>query len=90
MFSIEVQNLSKKFGKFTAVDSISFNVKKGEIFGFLGANGAGKTTTIRMLCGILAPTSGDAIVGGFGIMKKLIKLKPGSAICHKDFHSTTI
>ena len=75
MFSIEVQNLSKKFGKFTAVDSISFNVKKGEIFGFLGANGAGKTTTIRMLCGILAPTSGDAIVGGFGIMRQADKVK---------------
>jgi ABC-2 type transport system ATP-binding protein len=75
MNSITVNNLTKKFGKFTAVDSISFNVKKGDIFGFLGANGAGKTTTIRMLCGILAPTSGDAMVGGYSIMKQSSKVK---------------
>lgn len=75
MKSIEVNKLTKKFGKFTAVDSISFNVNKGEIFGFLGANGAGKTTTIRMLCGILTPTSGDAQVGGFSIMKESGKVK---------------
>jgi ABC-2 type transport system ATP-binding protein len=67
MFSIEVNNLTKQFGKFTAVDNISFNVKKGEIFGFLGANGAGKSTTIRMLCGILEPTSGDALVSGYSV-----------------------
>ena len=75
MFSIQVNNLTKSFGKFTAVDNISFNVNKGEIFGFLGANGAGKTTTIRMLCGILTPTSGDALVGGFSIMKESGKVK---------------
>jgi len=67
LFSINVKNLTKKFGDFTSVNSISFNVKRGEIFGFLGANGAGKSTTIRMLCGILDPTSGDAIVGGYSI-----------------------
>lgn len=67
MDSIEAKNLSKKFGQFTAVNSISFNVKKGEIFGFLGPNGAGKSTTIRMLCGILRPTSGTGIVGGYRI-----------------------
>lgn len=67
MDSIIVENLTKKFGKFTSVDGISFNVKEGEIFGFLGANGAGKSTTIKMLCGILEPTSGDANVGGFSI-----------------------
>jgi drug efflux transport system ATP-binding protein len=67
MNSIEVNNLTKKFGDFTAVNSISFKVKKGEIFGFLGANGAGKSTAIRMLCGILEPTSGDALVGGFSV-----------------------
>ena len=67
MYSISVKNLTKKFGDFTSVNSISFDVKKGEIFGFLGANGAGKSTTIRMLCGILEPTSGDAIVGGHSI-----------------------
>ncbi|VAX26939.1 Efflux ABC transporter, ATP-binding protein, partial [hydrothermal vent metagenome] len=69
MYSIEVNNLTKKFGDFTAVDSISFKVKTGEIFGFLGANGAGKTTAIKMMCGILEPTSGDAIVGGYSIAK---------------------
>ena len=67
MFSIEVNNLTKKFGSFLAVDNVSFNVNKGEIFGFLGANGAGKSTTIRMLCTILEPTSGEAIVGGYSI-----------------------
>jgi ABC-2 type transport system ATP-binding protein len=75
MFSVSVNNLTKSFGKFVAVDNISFNVKKGEIFGFIGANGAGKTTTIRMLCGILSPTSGDAIVGGYSIMKDAGKVK---------------
>ena len=70
MYSIEVNNLTKKFGSFTAVDKVSFNVKQGEIFGFLGANGAGKSTTIRMLIGVLEPTSGDALVGGFSIMKQ--------------------
>ena len=75
MYSIEVNNLTKKFGSFTAVDSVSFNVKKGEIFGFLGANGAGKSTTIRMLCGILEPTSGDALVSGFSVMKEPDKVK---------------
>ena len=69
MNSIEVKNLTKKFGSFTSVDNISFNVKHAEIFGFLGANGAGKSTTIRMLCGILEPTSGDAMVGGFSVAK---------------------
>ncbi len=62
--ALEVKGLSVKFGDFTAVDGVSFRVKKGEIFGFLGANGAGKTTTIRMLCGLLVPTSGEASVGG--------------------------
>lgn len=75
MNSIEVFNLTKKFGSFTAVDNISFNVKEGEIFGFLGANGAGKSTTIRMLCGILEPTSGDALVGGYSIVKNPDKVK---------------
>ena len=62
--AVEVTNLSRHFGKFRAVDNISFEVYQGEIFGFLGANGAGKSTTIRMLCGILAPTSGRALVLG--------------------------
>ncbi len=67
MFSIEVKNLRKEFGKFVAVNNISFNVKSGTIFGFLGANGAGKTTAIKMMSGILEPTSGDAVIGGFSI-----------------------
>jgi ABC-2 type transport system ATP-binding protein len=75
MNSIEVNNLTKKFGSFTAVDKVSFTVKQGEIFGFLGANGAGKSTTIRMLIGILEPTSGDALVGGYSIMKQPDKVK---------------
>ena len=65
--AVEVYNLEKRFGSFTAVDRISFNVAKGEIFGFLGPNGAGKSTTIKMLCGILTPTSGQGTVGGFDI-----------------------
>lgn len=64
---IVVENLTKKFGQFTAVDHISFEVGKGEIFGFLGANGAGKTTAMRMLCGLSIPTSGKGIVAGFDI-----------------------
>jgi ABC-2 type transport system ATP-binding protein len=64
--ALEVNGLSIKFGDFTAVDNVSFSVNRGEIFGFLGANGAGKTTTIRMLCGLLVPTSGSALVGGLG------------------------
>lgn len=69
MNAIEVNNLTKVFGKFIAVNGVTFNVKEGEVFGFLGANGAGKSTTIRMLIGILSPTSGDAIVGGYSVVK---------------------
>lgn len=77
--SIEVQQLTKKFGGFTAVNQVSFHVKRGEIFGFLGANGAGKSTTIRMLCGLLQSTSGTALVGGYDINKEtdLVKLSIG-------------
>ena len=67
---IIVENLTKKFGHFTAVDHISFEVGKGEIFGFLGANGAGKTTAMRMLCGLSIPTSGKGFVAGFDIHKQ--------------------
>ena len=75
MNSIEVKNLTKKFGNFTSVDNVSFEVYRGEIFGFLGANGAGKSTTIKMLCGILEPTSGDATVGGFSIKTQSEQVK---------------
>ncbi len=67
-YAVEVSNLTKRFGDFTAVDGISFAVKKGEIFGFLGPNGAGKSTTIRMLTGILIPTEGSGRVSGFDII----------------------
>lgn len=75
MYSIQVKNLTKKFGNFISVDNISFNVKEGEIFGFLGANGAGKSTTIRMLCGILEPTSGEALVAGYSINNQTANVK---------------
>ena len=67
MAAIEVRGLSRRFGDFKAVDNLSFSVAQGEIFGFLGANGAGKSTTIRMLCGLLRPTSGTALVGGVDV-----------------------
>lgn len=72
---IEVSNLTKKFGRFTAVDSISFDVKRGEIFGFLGANGAGKTTAMKMLTGISKPTSGSGTVAGYDILRENEKIK---------------
>jgi ABC-2 type transport system ATP-binding protein len=72
---ISTKNLTKRFGGFTAVDAISFEVKKGEVFGFLGANGAGKTTAIRMLCGLSLPTSGEATIAGFDIFKQTEKIK---------------
>jgi len=65
--AIEAAQLSRRFGSFLAVDDVSFSVGRGEIFGYLGANGAGKSTTIRMLCGLLAPTSGEARVAGFDV-----------------------
>jgi ABC-2 type transport system ATP-binding protein len=67
--AIDVRGLSRRFGSFVAVNEVSFSVGQGEIFGFLGANGAGKSTTIRMLCGLLRPTSGTAIVGGIDVSR---------------------
>ena len=72
---IIADKLTKQFGSFTAVDHISFTVKKGEIFGFLGANGAGKTTAMRMLCGLSKPTGGKASVAGFDIARQSEKVK---------------
>ena len=74
-YAIETHELTKKFGKFTAVDNVSFTVKHGEVFGFLGANGAGKSTTIRMLNGILLPTTGSANVGGYNIVTEQEKVR---------------
>jgi ABC-2 type transport system ATP-binding protein len=72
---VEIKNLTKKFGDFTAVDNISLSVAKGEIFGFLGPNGAGKTTTIKMLCGIMLPTSGEGSVSGYDIISEQEQIK---------------
>ena len=73
--SISVRGLTKKFGDFTAVDHISFDVAKGEIFGFLGANGAGKTTAMRILCGLSRPTEGEGTVAGFDIRTRQEDIK---------------
>src|SRR5512136_2830273 len=75
MKAVEVGGLTKHFGTFRAVDGVSFDVPRGAIFGFLGANGAGKSTTIRMLCGLLAPTSGTATVGGFDVGREPERVK---------------
>ncbi len=72
---IQVSNLTKKFGHFTAVDHITFDVEEGEIFGFLGANGAGKTTAMQMLCGISMPTAGKGTVAGYDIIKENEQIK---------------
>lgn len=73
--SIEVKDLTKKFGDFTAVNNINFQIKKGEVFGFLGPNGSGKTTTIRMLTGLMDPTSGSANVAGLDVKKQSEQVK---------------
>lgn len=82
---IEVENLTKRFGSFTAVDNISFSVEKGEIFGFLGANGAGKTTAMRMLCGLLVPTSGKGVVAGYDIQHQSEKVKASIGYMSQKF-----
>lgn len=73
--TVVIKNLVKRFGDFTAVDNVSFEVSKGEIFGFLGANGAGKTTAIRILCGLSLPTSGEGSVAGFSIRNQQESIK---------------
>ncbi|HEX7903671.1 MAG TPA: ABC transporter ATP-binding protein [Chitinophagaceae bacterium] len=73
--AIITRQLTKRFGDFTAVNGISFEVAKGEIFGFLGANGAGKTTAMRMLCGLSIPTSGEATVAGFDVYRQTENIK---------------
>ncbi|MBP4143070.1 ABC transporter ATP-binding protein [Flavobacterium sp. P4023] len=82
---IAVQNLTKKFGDFTAVKNISFDVYKGEIFGFLGANGAGKTTAMKMLIGISNPTSGKATVAGFDVKEKAEMVKKNIGYMSQKF-----
>jgi ABC-2 type transport system ATP-binding protein len=73
--AIEARDLTRRFGGFTAVDRITFNVRAGEVFGFLGANGAGKTTAIRMLTGLLAPTSGHATIAGHDVYREAERIK---------------
>lgn len=82
---ISVEGLTKRFGDFVAVDNISFNVKRGEIFGFLGANGAGKTTAMRMLCGLSMPTEGKATVAGFDVFTQTEQIKKNIGYMSQKF-----
>src|SRR6187200_1369581 len=82
---IQTEQLTKRFGDFIAVDHISFEVGKGEIFGFLGANGAGKTTAMRMLCGLTLPTSGEATIAGFDVYKSTEKIKKSIGYMSQKF-----
>ncbi len=82
---IRTENLTKKFGNFTAANELTFNVKKGEIFGFLGANGAGKTTAMRMLCGLLEPSSGKGMVAGYDIYTQRDDIKKNIGYMSQKF-----
>ncbi|TNE72131.1 ABC transporter ATP-binding protein [bacterium] len=84
-YVIEAENLTKRFGDFTAVNEISFHVEKGEIFGFLGANGAGKTTAMRMLCGLSIPSSGKATIAGFDVYKQTESIKQNIGYMSQKF-----
>jgi ABC-2 type transport system ATP-binding protein len=84
-FAVTLKDLSKRFGDFVAVNRLTLNVKKGEVFGFLGPNGAGKSTTIRMLCGILAPTGGSGTVAGFDIIGETEKIKASIGYMSQKF-----
>ncbi|HQQ95629.1 MAG TPA: ABC transporter ATP-binding protein [Cyclobacteriaceae bacterium] len=83
--AISVRDLTKRFGSFTAVNAISFEVKRGEIFGFLGANGAGKTTAMRMLCGLSFPTSGKATVAGYDLFREPEQIKKSIGYMSQKF-----
>ena len=84
-YAISASQLTKRFGAFTAVDAITFDVKRGEIFGFLGANGAGKTTAMRMLCGLSFPTSGEASVAGFDLFREAEEIKKNIGYMSQKF-----
>jgi ABC-2 type transport system ATP-binding protein len=84
-FSVQTESLGKRFGNFDAVKNLNLAVAKGEIFGFLGANGAGKTTAIRMLCGLLLPSSGSGRVAGFDILKESEKIKQNIGYMSQKF-----
>ena len=82
---ISTEKLTKRFGDFTAVNEITFDVHQGEIFGFLGANGAGKTTAMRMLCGLSNPTSGKATIAGFDVYRQTEKIKKNIGYMSQKF-----
>lgn len=84
-YAISIKNLTKKFGNFTAVDNLSFNIPRGKIFGFLGPNGSGKSTTIRMICGVLKPTSGEGSVLGYNLLKDSEKIKQNIGYMSQKF-----
>lgn len=83
--SVKTEQLTRRFGSFTAVDAVSIEVQQGEIFGFLGANGAGKTTMIRMLCGLLSPTEGSGTVAGFDIYRESEQIKKNIGYMSQKF-----
>lgn len=85
MYSIEIKNLTKKFGNFTAVNNVTFNVKKGEVFGFLGANGAGKTTAMKIMCGLLPATSGEVKIAGFDLKTDYKQIKKNIGYMSQKF-----
>src|SRR5471030_2418510 len=82
---IKTEKLTKRFGDFIAANEISFEVDKGEIFGFLGANGAGKTTAMRMLCGLSTPSSGKAVIAGFDVYKQTEQIKKNIGYMSQKF-----
>src|ERR1044071_5218966 len=82
---IKTEKLTKRFGNFIATNEITFEVYKGEIFGFLGANGAGKTTDMRMLCGLLLPSSGNATIAGFDVYKETEQIKKNIGYMSQKF-----
>ncbi|MGI6712253.1 MAG: ABC transporter ATP-binding protein [Bacillota bacterium] len=84
-YAISIKNLTKRFGHFTSVDNLSFNIPKGKIFGFLGPNGSGKSTTIRMICGVLRPTSGEGTVLGYNLSRDTEKIKQNTGYMSQKF-----
>ena len=84
-WSVEVENLTRVFGDFVAVDHVTFRVREGQIFGFLGPNGAGKSTTIRMLTGILSPTSGTGRIAGFDMLTERRQIKKAIGYMSQKF-----
>ncbi len=83
--AISIKNLTKKFGSFTAVDDLSFDIPRGKIFGFLGPNGSGKSTTIRMICGVIKPTSGEGKVLGYDLIKESERIKENIGYMSQKF-----